>query len=271
VAELGDEQLIALMAKADGELSSGEEARLLPDLANRPDLLRCLDEFRLTGRPLGRLFQAAMPSTSVDPLVELIANYPKESYQAAAPKPIGAIATATKGGGLISQVALVLQSFVMPLAAAAACALALAFAGNWLLPGNQATDVALGPDGRLMAEGSLGAGLTNDPSGGERALGGTGASAASLRILETIALNDGRLCREFDLLPAAGAGRSGIACRSGVHWEIQALISHPRPSAAAYRTASSRDALDAIVETMHPKTTIQDEDELALIRSGWRR
>jgi hypothetical protein len=109
--------------------------------------------------------------------------------------------------------------------------------------------------GALVAQGQLGSTLTGQLSADQ-------PSNATVRVGISFLAKTGEYCRSFSL---TAANSSGIACRHGKQWQIDALVQQPRGLSNEYRTAAtdlppvlretieatiSGDALDATAEAM---------------------
>jgi hypothetical protein len=83
----------------------------------------------------------------------------------------------------------------------------------------------------------------------------------------------GGYCREFDLETARGA-QSGIACRRGGEWRVEALLPRvARPAAAggfAVAAGAGDPALDSVMEGLRAGDPLDAGTEKALIARDWR-
>ena len=111
--------------------------------------------------------------------------------------------------------------------------------------------------------------LSQTPSATEARL----ADGRTVRPTLSFAAADGRWCREFELTARSGAARSGIACRTGKAWSIEATVASDAQSAGSkqIRTAAGSDtaSLDATYDRLGGSDPIVMDKEKDLIANGW--
>ncbi|MEQ8964753.1 MAG: hypothetical protein RID91_02915 [Azospirillaceae bacterium] len=165
-----------------------------------------------------------------------------------------------------------------PMALAAAIALLIGAGGGYW------TGLGTGADGRnaglgdatlagAVAAGSvLARALETRPSYEVVEAEGLSAMAVATHVGE-----DGRVCREYELLPAAPStdGEAGLACReSGGTWHRRAVVALGGPAGdgdeAGFAPASGgADPLARLVPGLRDATPLSPEREAALIEAGW--
>lgn len=85
---------------------------------------------------------------------------------------------------------------------------------------------------------------------------------------------DGRFCREFSMEGNA-AGSSGVACKSGDKWQIEALVkgAGSLPENDEIRTAGGESgaSLDAAYQRLDAGDPLNDQKEKQVISDGWKK
>lgn len=85
---------------------------------------------------------------------------------------------------------------------------------------------------------------------------------------------DGRFCREFAMEDNA-AGSSGVACKSGDKWQIEALVkgAGSLPSNNEIRTAGGESdaSLDAAYQRLDASDPLNEQKEKQVISYGWKK
>ncbi|MEZ5743176.1 MAG: hypothetical protein R3D89_05460 [Sphingomonadaceae bacterium] len=113
------------------------------------------------------------------------------------------------------------------------------------------------------------AALDGTPSGQIAALDG----GQELKPLLTFRAGDGRFCREFSI-GKDDAGGTGIACRSGNSWQVEALdkgaTELARGSEIALASGEDGAGLDAAYERLQAGDPLGAERESALISGDWQ-
>lgn len=111
--------------------------------------------------------------------------------------------------------------------------------------------------------------MSQTPSANEARL----ADGGKVRPTLSFAAADGRWCREFEMTARSGAARSGIACRTGKAWSIEASVASDTRSAGSdrIRTAAGTDtaSLDATYDRLGGSDPIVIDKEKDLIANGW--
>jgi len=113
------------------------------------------------------------------------------------------------------------------------------------------------------------AALDRTPSGQVAALDG----GQRLKPLLTFQAGDGRFCREFSI-GKGDAGGTGIACRSGENWQVEALdegaTELAKGSEIALASGEDGAGLDAAYARLKAGDPMGAERETALISGGWQ-
>jgi len=92
------------------------------------------------------------------------------------------------------------------------------------------------------------------------------APGGDVRIGLTFRDRSGALCRSF-----TEKASSGLACRSGDHWQIRGLFAAPEGQAASYRMAGGLDPnLAALVDSTMTGEPLDADQERTAQAKGWR-
>jgi hypothetical protein len=266
MTKLNDE---TLMLFADGLLEWPERDRVGRLVSDNPELRAQVDVFRRAGPGLARLFDEHMNSPLSPRLQQFVDQY--ESAPAAT--------GSWRAGGSSGEWRRWLHSlrdWNSPLALAASVSLVAGLGLGWLLRGGTESDglfrsefVQL-QDHRLVAQGKLHKGLESVASGGEAPLGGE----AQLRVKMTFQNEARDYCRQYEIVSLSRERHAGVACRVGSQWRVAMQALMP-PSASAGRTtpagAGSQNATDAAVSALIDGDPIVGEEEIAIMRKGWRK
>jgi putative transcriptional regulator len=164
----------------------------------------------------------------------------------------------------------------VPLAASLALLVGLGL--GWLArgtpEGSAAANLVRVDGNRLIAQGALQDALETLPSGPETAASLDGRSLR-LGIKMTFEDQSGVYCRQYQVKMPPSESYSGVACRTGAEWavRIQALL--PPASKAVERTSPADSgagaAMDAVVGAWIAGNPVVGDEEVALMRIGWRR
>lgn len=143
---------------------------------------------------------------------------------------------------------------------AAACAALAALAG-WKLPRNTNASLLSGTSG-LVAAGPLARALS------ER-ISAEGSKEHGMLISLSFRAGDGRYCRTFSLT----AGIDGLACRSGMIWQVEATGRSPAADQAGPMRQPSSDlsaSVLAAISGWQAGNALTSEEERRLRDAGWR-
>ncbi|MEQ1716743.1 MAG: hypothetical protein ABL907_12280 [Hyphomicrobium sp.] len=265
-----------LMAYADGALDDSECRKVEAMLAANPAQHARLAPYVVTRSALPEIFSEALTSKVPDRLVTTIMTTPIGTR---APARATRSANTTQSG---SSFAARLRDLLFPAmpsfsSALALCSTVAVIAGAGWLAGH-----ATRP-----ADGSLAAISVEDETlyaaGPLRVALETAASNAAIEegaLIATPALTfmsqDGRVCRQYDLVRAGKDKRSGFACRSGNgRWQI--AFHAPAPPAATGEASVNRpagsetfEALEGAVDKTIKGDIFTAKDEASLLANGWR-
>lgn len=235
---IDDEMLIAF---ADGELDSDRRGLVEAALASDPALRGRLDRHQRLRARIAEHYAPIAEESLPDRFTTLLAN------------------SATKKDNVLS-LAEARKKRAQPgwksFAALAATLVLGLFGGTMITPGGESA-IAL-EEGAIMARGGLAKALdtqlASDPA------------ATDTRIGVTFAARDGRLCRTFDSVVV-----TGLACRDGAGWRIEAMTRGSDPQSVEYRQASSSNplVLAAAQELMAGEPFDAAAERLARA-AGWR-
>jgi hypothetical protein len=96
---------------------------------------------------------------------------------------------------------------------------------------------------------------------------------AVLRAILTFRAEDGRFCREFEILASSGAS-TGVACRDDGKWRTEVLLSAAAapPSSQYYTPAAGSDdpAIAEAVEKLMQGEPMSAREEAEVLTHGWR-
>lgn len=112
----------------------------------------------------------------------------------------------------------------------------------------------------------LSAALSSAPSGTVTRV----SADLSVKPVLSFAAADGALCRQFSL---EGKRRlTGVACREGEGWQVRALAADAAAQGGEFTTAGGpgEDPVSMVVEGMISGEPLDQAQEAAVIRSGWK-
>ena len=228
-----DEKFFAWL---DGELEPAEAAEMEVKVAADPKLSRLAEQHRSLGAQLKGAF---------DPIAE-------------APVPERLQAALKPSARVIDLVAARRARSMPALAQWAAMAAPLAvgiFVGTRVAPGTDAPVQMQGSN--LYAAAALNKALDTELAS---------APTGEVRIGITYRDSAGQICRTF----VAPAG-SGLACRSGSHWQMKGLFAAPEGQRGDYRMAAGMDPnLAALVDSTIAGEALDEAGEKAARDKGWK-
>lgn len=261
MAQLTDEQL---MAYADGELDPPARAGVEAALAQDPEARRRLQIFMATGAPLSDLFSKPMREPVPAHLLARIAF--KEPSRA---RPLRS--------------ALLDRNVLRILFAGPRWASAVAWSVPVLLLAAGVVWHSLGTEdhlqqlvtleqGQIFAQGPLNAALETAPSGSDVSLG-SGATAFTMQAVLTFKNRRQDFCRQYDVKTPDSA-YAGIACRGNDgRWRLDlhiAVAPHSTDRNRIVPAGKGYSAVEAAVSKVIEGDALDEKDEKALIRNGWR-
>lgn len=243
-----------LMAYADGELDAATAAQVEAALRDDAELAARVAAHRALRERLRAAFAADLQEPVPQRLVDAV--------QRTAPVAGGALAGAAPGTRRARASRRWWRS-PLPLAVAAGF-LGLGIGIAVLMQHLSGDRLYRGVPGALVAEGGLARALSDD-------LSGPGA-AGGVDVVLSFVSRTGEYCRAFRI--TGSAPRSGVACRNGAQWRIEALArSHGEAGQdAGYRTAGS-SLPPAVLQAIQTRLADQPLDragEIAARDRGWR-
>jgi anti-sigma factor RsiW len=267
-----------IMAYADGQLSDEERVWLEGLLSSDPQLRQRLAPFLATGPDQWGAFDVVMNAPVPDRLLETI----RLAGTAGALSQTG---TAARRKTSHSETTGPLQRLVDRIfpsgfglqpafgyAATLLVGIGAGLAASGLMDGTSSDDVLLKADRTgFVASGRLLSALEKTPSGKAPAVEGAIQPVLSLRD------QDGRFCRQYEILSKRMDGPKGLACReANGDWRITVLTGGPETSPIA-RPASQEDQthgsfgtmVDAAVKSLPGHDELSAAEELFLIEKGW--
>ena len=150
-------------------------------------------------------------------------------------------------------------------AAAMAASVIIGVAVGFFIWGRTQSLLARGADGALAARGELAEALSNQ-------LAAEQSRASSVQIGLSFLAKSGDYCRTFAL--SGGPSLSGLACRQGNEWQVQAVTqgSDEAPGASEYRTAGSTmpAMIRKLVEDQIAGEPLDQAGESAARKRGWK-
>lgn len=225
-----------LMALADDALEKGERQRLMKLVEADAALTARLEAFRQSRQVVADAYKplsdAPVPESLQKAVRGLIAG---ETGR----QPADVVAFPARRQQPAS-------SWFKPTAIAASVAIVAAGLGGYLA-GHQsgATNDAVLVAAGGPAPQALSASLNSVPSGAEARLG-----ADRLRMISSVILEDGALCREFEVDSSATSQTlAALACRRAGQWQVQAVISAPAEE-SGFAPASALSALDGYLQAL---------------------
>ena len=238
-----------LFAYLDGELDETQRARVEEAIANDPRLAAALaGQQRLKGQ-LHAHFDAVLDEPVPGHLLRMV--------QTAAAAPVADIGAAREARAARNARRWSMREW----SAVAATLLLGLLVGLNLHRGAGGASLVAGNDG-LRASGALASALSDQSAG---PLPG----AAGSQIGFSFRAGGGEYCRTF----ALASGESGLACRRGDRWAIDALAAGAKPaSGGAFRLAASDmpDALRTAIEERMIGEPLTEAEERAQIARRWR-
>jgi hypothetical protein len=228
-----------LCAYLDGELSPEARAALERQLPGEPGARVRLDRLRESDDRLRRAF--ALPSAAAtDPLVRLLT-------------------TDAPAGNVVPMRASRLRRAAAPIGlalAATVAGLAIGFGMRGAVDAPTENTAA----SSLAISSSLHDALDRNVSGQQR---------AGVTVLLTFRLENGTLCRQFEIVDGAGSAE-GVACRNAdKRWQVSGWHEMPR-DLGGYRTAAGDESpIEAMVDALDASGTLSPEEEAQEIRRGW--
>lgn len=228
-----DEKFFAWL---DGELGPQEAADMDAKVADDPALAKLAEQHRSLRRDLGRAFNP-VSEAPVPPALDALLHRQSNIVDFAAVKRQRVIPSFTQWGAI-------------------AASLAVGIYVGTMVPQQSQGPVEMN-GGALYAAASL-----------NRALDSKLASAPTndIHIGITFRNQAGSICRSF-----TGSGSSGLACRSGGHWQIKGLFGEPEGQSSDYRMAGGMDPnLAALVNSTMAGEPLDSAQERAAQKSGWK-
>jgi len=270
-----------LMAYADGALSPSEREAVEVILQRYPECRYKVEKFRATLAPIQSLFQAAIRTDHLEPLIDQI----RRAELAPQPTPLRPAEVVRALPRQPSTVRRAPLARYYPTAIAASVALLLGVSCGWLLQaGNSSTPPTAGfirvSDGSVMAQGPLRDVLETTARGvpvtAEMESGKTWELEASFSFRSA----GQEPCRRYELRSSAQDHFAGYACRSGDgEWIVRTHAKLDAPAANApgnFAPASGPGAgdadaaLDAAISAVSDGHVYQDAEEKALIARHWK-
>lgn len=237
-----------LMAYVDGELDDAATARIDELLAGDDQLRDRIDLFAqsrdLAAAALGPLAHEDVPAAlarSVRAMVDLDA---RESHSN-----ILAFARAQK-----NQPKRIWPGWSL---ASAAAALLLVAGSTGYLVGAGSMSKDIGSDLATISDPAIIKALSEQPSGKPMDVANTG------RVIEPIVsfkLEDGTLCREFQLKEPASKGVLSIACLEKDRWQTHLLLASSKPE-EGYMPAGAAETVDAYLASIHAGPPLEISEE----------
>lgn len=264
MSEISDE---TLMAYADGELGITERARVDACLATDPNAVERLSIFTATGKDLGHLFGEPMGLPVPQRLIDAIMVPANGGAASAVIIPFN-----RSGSGRRAPVA-AWQGKSWALAAACLSILAVGIGSRWVV-GHQPSDDSRSASAAGTATIELASALDDTPSGRTAARSIDGVPAL-IKPLFSFATASGDVCRQYEIRATKSRLISGVACRdSKAHWTIEKQVaSDEQPATTGQITPAGKKSaaeIDAIVSRLITGDTFVGDDELAVMKNGWR-
>jgi hypothetical protein len=230
---MDDEKFFAWL---DGELDPAEAARVEEDVRNDPQRMLLAEQHRGLRERLKRAF---------DPIAaEAVPEHLQAPLKPSAEIIDIAAARASRG------------KRALPAWTALAASLAVGLLLGTQIP-RQNNDPLKIEDGRIYAAAGLEQGLETQLAS---------VPDGKVRIGMTFRDRAGQICRTFTQISA-----SGLACRSGNHWEIRGLFGVPEGQAGDYRMAAGMDpGLAALVDSSISGEPMNAEEEKAELQRKWK-
>lgn len=261
MAELTDE---TLMAYADGELDPPARADVEVALAQDPEARRRLEMFMATGAPLADLFSKPMREPVPAHLLAIIAEHEPVRRR----RPLSALLDWGVGRAL----------FGGPRWAGAIAwglpvlLLAAGIGWHWLGTEDHLQQLVTLEHGQIFAQGPLNATLETAPSGSDVSLG-SGAAAFTMQAVLTFKNRRQDFCRQYAVRTPDSA-YAGIACRgSDGRWRLDlhiAVAPHSPNRDRIVPAGKAHETVEAAVSKLIEGDALDQNDEKALIRNGWR-
>lgn len=152
----------------------------------------------------------------------------------------------------------------MSLAASLLLAVLIGGVGGYALRGAGDAPLSAGP---AIPQRALIAALTTAPAEQPR-MWRAGGDSGAVTMFSTFRLQDGALCRQFQVTGSDTQSR-GLACGETGEWRIVTIDVEPIAEDGAYTPASGAGAVGAYVDA-HGGERLSAEEEAALIQSNWR-
>jgi hypothetical protein len=243
-----------LMAYADGELDAAARASVETAMREDPEIRKRVARHRALREAMQGAFSAVLKEPVPERLLEAARGQP------AAPKStVVSLSLAREAARNHSAT----PRRWRPAAMAASLLLGLAL-GFLAWHGSRSALIQPGADGGLIAGATLAEALSTQLSD-DRSAERVAVTGLSFRN------KWGDYCRTFSLTGSDAS--SGLACREGTDWRIQALAQSPRTAADSgnYRTAASQDspAIRAVVEASIDGEPLDHAGEIAARQAGW--
>jgi len=219
----------------DGELDGGAAARVEARVAADPGLA----EQARAHRTLGEALRGAFDPLLAAPVPDRIAAAPIDFAAARERRPSA--------------------RFGIPQWAAMAATLALGI-GLGTVAGDRGGQAPIAVEGgRMIAAAALGDALDTQ-------LASAGDQRGATRIGLSFRTRTNALCRSFE-----GETATGLACREGEQWRIEALYGADRAAASDYRMAAGSDPrLAALIDSVIAGEPLDAAGERAAKTNGWR-
>jgi hypothetical protein len=244
-----------LMAYADGELDAAARANVEAAMLQDPEIAERVARHRALRETMRGAFSAVLNEPVPDRLIEAARG------QSAAPR--SAVADLSVARETARRRNSAAPRGWQPAAMAASLLLGLGL-GFLAWHGPRGALIRPGVDGGLVAGATLAEALSTQLSD-DRSAQRVAVTGLSFRD------KSGNYCRTFSLTGTDAS--SGLACREGADWRIEALAQSPRAAANSgnYRAAASEDsaAIRAAVEASIDGEPLDRAGEIAARRAGW--
>ena len=265
-----------LMAFADGALPRAEHDRIAARIASEPHLQSRLQPFEVTRVALPELFNDVLAGPIPEHIMKTVLHAPMSTATrkiANAPSQGFFARTLTAIGETLFP-----AGMSLPHAFALTALVATAGAAGWMAtrsntPAAGTADVAPA-DSAMIANGALAATLESVHS---VAFGAKLENGQAVPVLTFLA-KDGRFCRQYELVSAAGKSFAGFACRqSNGTWAVQlhteVAKAHASPSAGPYQSADGGGvpAVEAAIDRAGDGGRLEPADEINAIANGWAK
>jgi hypothetical protein len=267
-----DETLVAF---ADGRLDADATEKVARYLDENEDARLFVERLMTSGGLAKVAYDAALEPRERDAIAELILGSDTSSGQNATSNVVP-LARRPVRSSSVSQ-------YALPMAAALALVVGglggygLGRSGSPAANGGGAIDVAIGP---VVPGTSLASLLDRQSSGDPVTLAeDAGNKGREFMVVASFRDRQGRVCREFEVLPTGESGQpitAAVACRhDNGRWHVEGaaqVASAPAIPETDFSPASGNDAsaIEGILKSIGAKPALSKEDETLLLKGGWK-